>query len=136
MSSTTVRLSKQLVDSAKEIAVWNERSVPGQLEHWALLGKAIEEHLPPTSAIALKKSAALEGKVLGPEDEALVLRLLEALRKSMPSTQVSHSLAKKHRFLYEADPLHPDLLIQVDSNGKKTPGKMVNRRFVPQHSEK
>jgi len=132
MSSTTVRLSTQLVKAAKEIAVWSERSVPGQLEHWALLGKAIEDHLPTASAIALKKSAVSSEKALAPQDQALVLNILEALRVYMPSTQIAQSLASKHSHLYESDPIHPELLIQVDRNGKRTLGKMINRKFVPQ----
>ena len=43
-SSTTVRISKPLADSARVVANAFSRSLNGQIEHWAKLGRAMEEN--------------------------------------------------------------------------------------------
>jgi ParD-like antitoxin of type II bacterial toxin-antitoxin system len=39
-----LKLSNELVESAKQHAAAKHRSVPNQIEHWARLGKAVEEN--------------------------------------------------------------------------------------------
>ena len=43
-SSTTIRISKSLAESAKVVAKAMSRSLNGQVEHWAKLGRAMEEN--------------------------------------------------------------------------------------------
>jgi hypothetical protein len=42
--AVTLKLSDELVESAKPHAAAMHRSVPKQIEHWARLGKAVEEN--------------------------------------------------------------------------------------------
>ena len=42
--STAVRISKNLVDEAKIFSKIENRSVTGQIEHWARVGKIVEEN--------------------------------------------------------------------------------------------
>ena len=42
--STTLKLSDDLIEIAKPHAAAEHRSVPKQIEYWARLGKAIDDH--------------------------------------------------------------------------------------------
>ena len=42
--STAVRVSKNLVKDAKLMSAVDNRSVTGQIEHWAKIGKCVEEN--------------------------------------------------------------------------------------------
>lgn len=42
--STAVRVSDELVNEAKKISKVDHRSLTGQIEHWARIGKCAEEN--------------------------------------------------------------------------------------------
>jgi hypothetical protein len=42
--AVALKLSNELVETAKPHAAATHRSVPKQIEHWARLGKAVEEN--------------------------------------------------------------------------------------------
>ncbi|HBR18276.1 MAG TPA: hypothetical protein DD725_11870 [Deltaproteobacteria bacterium] len=42
--ATAVRISEKLVDDAKKYSRIDHRSVTGQIEHWAQIGKCAEEN--------------------------------------------------------------------------------------------
>jgi hypothetical protein len=42
--ATAVRISEKLVDDAKKYSRLDHRSVTGQIEHWAQIGKCAEEN--------------------------------------------------------------------------------------------
>ena len=42
--ATAVRISEQLVNDAKKISRVDHRSLTGQIEHWARMGKCAEEN--------------------------------------------------------------------------------------------
>jgi len=42
--ATAVRISKELVSEAKKYSRIDRRSVTGQIEHWAKIGKCAEEN--------------------------------------------------------------------------------------------
>jgi len=42
--ATAVRISKELADEAKKYSRIDHRSVTGQIEHWAKIGKCAEEN--------------------------------------------------------------------------------------------
>jgi hypothetical protein len=44
INMATVKLSDSLVDQAKIVALAQHRSVPKQIEYWALLGRAAKEN--------------------------------------------------------------------------------------------
>ncbi len=52
----SIQLSDSLIDAAKIAAKAMHRSTPKQIEHWALLGKAVEE----TQNISAVKMAKFE----------------------------------------------------------------------------
>lgn len=42
--ATAVRISEKLVDEARKFSRIDHRSLTGQIEHWALMGKCAEEN--------------------------------------------------------------------------------------------
>ncbi|MBU1706071.1 ParD-like family protein [Patescibacteria group bacterium] len=42
--ATAVRVSEQLINEAKRFSRVDHRSVAGQIEHWARMGKCVEEN--------------------------------------------------------------------------------------------
>ncbi|MCX5812021.1 MAG: hypothetical protein NT178_05680 [Proteobacteria bacterium] len=42
--ATAVRISERLVDEAKRFGRIDHRSLAGQIEHWAQMGKCVEEN--------------------------------------------------------------------------------------------
>ncbi len=49
--ATAVRISEKLVSEAKKISRIDHRSLTGQIEHWALMGKCAEENPDLTYAL-------------------------------------------------------------------------------------
>jgi hypothetical protein len=132
MKAVTVKISRELADSAREVSRWTERSLAGQIEHWAKLGQSIEGVLSGESVIALKKAG--EGVAVSPstpqEDPELALNILASLRKAMPYDAVREGLRASHQVLYESDPEVPGGLIRVSPDGTRTRGRMVDRSFI------
>jgi len=42
--ATSIRISEELVNQAKKYSRIDHRSITGQIEHWARIGKCIEEN--------------------------------------------------------------------------------------------
>jgi hypothetical protein len=42
--ATAVRVSQELINEAKKFSRIDHRSVAGQIEHWARMGKCVEEN--------------------------------------------------------------------------------------------
>lgn len=116
-----MKLSDALVLDARLTADVAQRSIAGQIEFWAALGRAVEPLLRGREALALRKSNAARplsecfGSVETPEGQRRVADYL----KSRPFPH------------YEADSNRSDLLIQIAENGARTRGRFINRRFVP-----
>jgi len=53
-----VKLSDELVASAREEAASTDRSITGQIEHWAKIGRSVETVLRHQDVQALKRSPA------------------------------------------------------------------------------
>lgn len=119
--SQPVKLSDSLVLDARLTAKVAQRSIAGQIEFWASLGRAVEPLLRGREAFALRKSDASRpvSECLGSVDSPEGRRRVADYLKSRPFPH------------YEADPDRPELLIQIQENGTRTPGRFVNRRFVP-----
>jgi ParD-like antitoxin of type II bacterial toxin-antitoxin system len=113
-----VKMSDALVLDARLTGETAERSIAGQIEFWARLGRAIEPLLRGDRALALRRSgdAAPLSKRLGSVDTPEGRRRLTGHLKTLPYPH------------YEpAD--SPGLLVKIDADGRRTLGRFVNRRF-------
>jgi hypothetical protein len=116
--SQPVKVSDSLVLDARLIGKIAERSIAGQIEFWAGLGRAIEPLLRGDKALALRRSGAAKP----------LSRVLE----SVDSPEGRHRLAeylktRPYPHYQQAD--STGLLVRTDSNGKRTLGRFVNRQF-------
>jgi len=117
--SQPVKLSDALVLDARIAGQALERSIAGQVEFWAALGRAIEPLLEGNQALALSRAARTRplSDCLESVDTPQGRRRLNQLLESQPWPH------------YEAHPDRPGLLIRIDADGKRTAGRFVHRRF-------
>jgi hypothetical protein len=121
-----VKVGDTLIDAARAAAEDNHRSMAAQIEHWALLGRAVEMTLTQGDAAALKRS---EGQL----DSSSRARVAEALSNALDplrSAVAKTAIGLRDAIRYETDPALPGLLIQRLPDGGKRIGRMVNREFV------
>ena len=117
--SQPVKLSDALVLDARMVGKMVERSIAGQVEFWAKIGKAIEPLLQGTQVLALCRNAAA--------------RPLSDCLKSVDSPagrrRVAEFLQEQPWPHYEPSPDQDGLLVRIEANGKRTVGRFVNRKF-------
>ena len=97
-----------------------ERSIAGQIEFWASLGKAVESVLRPKNVAALKKNA-------------LAVPLSECIREigtSEGKRRLEEVLNQRPFPHYEGMPDQPDLLVRIESDGTRKTGHFVGDDFV------
>lgn len=118
--SQPVKLSDSLVLDARLAGEAVERSIAGQVEFWAKLGRSVEVLLGTPQILALCQQGARPlseclRSVDSPEGR-------ERLRAYLRQGPYPH---------YEADPDRAGVLIRIDEDGTRTRGRFVKRRFVP-----
>jgi hypothetical protein len=129
--SQPVKLSDLLIDAARATAADADRSLAGQIEHWASIGRAIERTLTVADVQALKRSNASdhhESKDLETR-QALVNALAESIRPGV-SDALATRIATASKTRYGTDPAFPGFLVRIEADGTKTPGRFVGRTFV------
>ena len=117
--SQPVKLSDVLVLDARLIGEIAERSIAGQIEYWANLGRAIEPLLQGTQALALCKKAGAR-----PLSECL-----ETVDTPTGKDRVKKYLEMQPYPHYEPAKDAPGLLVRIDADGNRTIGRFVNRKF-------
>jgi hypothetical protein len=116
--SQPVKISDTLVLDARLVGEVAERSIAGQIEFWARLGRAIEPLLRGDKALALRRAGDVQS-------------ISECLR-SVDSTEGRQRVAEhlKTRPYPHYEPADaPGLLVRIESNGTRTIGRFVNREF-------
>ena len=117
--SQPVKLSDALVLDARLAGEALERSIAGQVEFWARLGRAVEPLLQGAQVLALSRNAAA--------------RPLSACLDSADSPEgrrrVSEFLQAQPYPHYEPALDSPGLLVRIEADGKRTLGRFVNRHF-------
>ena len=116
--SQPVKISDALVLDARLTGEVAERSIAGQIEFWARLGRAIEPLLRGDQAMALRRAG----------DSRPLSECLQSVDSPEGRQRVAEHLKGRPYPHYEqADT--PGLLIKIDSDGKRTLGRFVNRQF-------
>ena len=117
--SQPVKLSDALVLDARLAGESMERSIAGQVEFWAKLGRAVETLLQGGQALALCRSAAARPL-------SACLSAVDSDTGRQRVTEFLHTLPYPH---YEPAPDAPGLLVRIDADGRRTVGRFVNRQF-------
>jgi hypothetical protein len=117
--SQPVKLSDEIVLDARLTAEVAERSIAGQIEFWAQLGRAIEPLLQGARAWALRRAGTVR-----PLSECLASVDADdgrqRLRDYLNTRPFPH---------YEPAPDSPGLLVRIDADGTRTLGRFVGREF-------
>lgn len=113
-----VKLSESLVLDARLTGEIAERSIAGQIEFWAGLGRAVETHLRTDQALALKRRGA-----------AMPLSTcLKTVNTRAGRARLSAVLSARPFPQFEPAST-PGLLVKIDQDGTRTTGRFVNRKF-------
>ena len=117
--SQPVKLSDALVLDARLAGESVERSIAGQVEFWARIGRAVEPLLQGGQVLALCQNAKAHP--------------LSACLASVDSTEgrrrVTDFLETQPYPHYEPHPDKSGFLIRTEADGKRTMGRFVNRQF-------
>jgi hypothetical protein len=116
--SQPVKVSDTLVLDARLTGEAAERSIAGQIEFWARLGRAIEPLLRGDQALALRRAG----------DSKPLSECLRSVDSPEGRRRVAEHLNHRPYPHYEAAD-SPGLLVRIESNGRRTVGRFVNREF-------
>ncbi len=117
--SQPVKLSTSLILDARLTSEITERSIAGQIEFWARLGRAIEPLLQGAQSLALSRAGATM-----PLSECLASINSQEGRKRLNTYLQSQPYPH-----YEAAPDTPGLLVRTEADGRRTLGRFVQRKF-------
>ena len=116
--SQPVKVSDTLILDARLMGEVAERSIAGQIEFWARLGRAIEPLLRGDKALALRRAG----------DAKSLSDCLRSVDSPEGRQRVAEHLKTRPYPHYEpAD--SPGLLVKIESSGKRTIGRFINREF-------
>lgn len=117
--SQPVKLSDGLVLDARVAGESVARSIAGQVEYWARLGRSVEALINGQQAMALCRNGATQP----------ISRLLETVDSPEGRSRLAAYLEKEPYPHYRAAPGRPGLLERTDADGRVTVGRFVNREF-------
>ena len=114
-----MEITGELLREARRTAAVSDRSVAGQVVHWAEIGRAVEPlvegSLSPVERSA-EATASLSARLASVDTEEGRRRLAEYL-KSQPFPH------------YEPVSDATDMVVRVDADGTRTRGRFVGRQF-------
>jgi hypothetical protein len=96
-----------------------ERSIAGQIEFWAHLGRAIEPLLYGSRALPLRDSAAAMS----------LSECLDTVDSPEGRKRVADYLSTRPFPHFEASASGEGLLVRIDEDGTRTVGRFVGREF-------
>ncbi len=114
-----VKLSDELVLDARTTGEISQRSIAGQIEYWARIGRAAELALRGDQVLRLKQRGEVR-----PLSECISTVDSDAGR-----ARLATHLASRPFPHFEAAPGQPGVLMKIDADGARTLGRFVNREF-------
>jgi hypothetical protein len=121
-----VKLSDALVLDARLASQTVERSIAGQVEFWARLGRSVELFLNGRQVMKLCHNAETKplSECLRSVDQPVGRARLAAYLEEQPFPHFRPAAG------------HPGMLERLEEDGARTVGRFVSRVFVPMHPEK
>jgi hypothetical protein len=119
--SQPVKVSDGLLLDARVAGEAVERSIAGQIEFWAKIGRALEPLLRGDHVLALCRSGNVKP----------LSACLESVDSPAGRKRVFEHLKNRPYPHYEAAAESPGSLVRIEADGKRTVGRFVNRQFQP-----
>ncbi|MBU6401690.1 MAG: ParD-like family protein [Verrucomicrobia bacterium] len=117
--SQPVKVSDALLLDARLMGAATRRSIAGQIEFWAGLGRAVEGLLRGDQVLALCQAGQAKP--------------LSACLRSVESAKGRRRLAEHLQLIpyphYEPAPGATGLLVRIEADGKRTTGRFIHRKF-------
>ena len=118
--SQPVKLSDELVFEARMVGAVARRSIAGQVEFWARLGKSIEPLLRGDRALALQRSGTARS----------LAESIQSVDTAVGRDRVRTYLQSQPYPHFEPCQNEAGMLMRIDEDGTRTRGRFVNREFV------
>jgi hypothetical protein len=123
--SQPVKLSDGLILEARLAAQTQERSIAGQVEFWAKLGRSVVELL----------DGRAQQRLIGGGKRKSLTELVESVESPEGRARLKTYLEGQPYPHFEAHPTRKGLLIRIEADGRKTVGRFKNRQFVEASDE-
>ncbi len=117
-----VKLSDSLVLDARVVGERTERSIAGQIEFWARLGRAVEPVLRTDEVLRLKRRG----------DERPLSECLASVDTPAGRARLRAALAEGPWPRFEPARGRAGFLVRIEQDGRRTVGRFVNRVFRPE----
>lgn len=117
--SQPVKLSDALVLDARQTGTIAERSIAGQMEFWARLGRTVEPLLSGDRALALRRTG----------DQQPFSQLIGSVDAVEGQRRLSDVLAARPFPHYEPAADRPGLVARIEENGARSIGRFVQGTF-------
>ena len=124
--SQPVKLSDALVLDARVAAEAQERSIAGQVEYWAKLGRSVEILLDGGTVQRLRQTAG----ALSLTDALATVDTPEG-RKRVEAVIANRPFPHFRQYQGQSG-----LLVRIEEDGTETVGRFVNREFIPAEGER
>lgn len=133
MPAVAVKISAELSELAKAAAAQADRSLAGQVEHWAKLGRAIETKLPAPAAHALKQSG---GDLRQVQDGTLLEAIHTALDQlgQLSRDELRARIGIDSQTRFEPHPSKQGFFVRITPDGKRTDGKLTDGQFLAEEA--
>jgi hypothetical protein len=118
-----VKLSDKLVLDARLAGEDSERSIAGQIEYWAKLGRAVESVLRPENVVQLKRRAEVKP----------MEHYLQVIRSADSPEGRARAKAKRaaEPFPHYEPTRDPRVFVRIDEDGTRTKMRLENKKLVP-----
>lgn len=119
-----IKLSGELVEEARSSAKLFHRSLTGQIEHWAALGRAIESQMPGETLARLLEQigGSLKiARVAEPGQRQQVAVVLAEFLSQSPGADNAwlHELTARGVPFYGSEPGQPNKIVRLNPDGSR-----------------
>ncbi len=130
MPAVAIKISEEVAELVRRAAKVSDRSMAGQIEHWAKLAMEVEDRATVSEVNAIKGT---EGNWDSIQDEPLrerVERLVAEFRFATKE-EIRHRIGLVQRAVYEPDSSAPGGVVRIEPDGTRIRGRIEGRDFVP-----
>jgi hypothetical protein len=119
-----VKLSDELVADARLAGATMQRSIAGQVEFWASLGRTMERMMSGENIARTRAKSTAES----------LSRSIETINQPEGRARLQAYLESRPFPRFWADPAEAQVMIREDADGTRTRGRFVGREFVAIHA--